>query len=450
MRRLLLPVIAAMVVGFSPVVSPRPAAAALTYPARNTVFPECSSETEEFCVEKLSYVPDGGTAVDVVNPTSMSSSEPTKPYVDARFYSAAYTGPTTPADASGNLPNIYLMVKNRAGFSSPSNVGTGLVAGAYTLRLRTGDFDPTFVVVQGEWVDHEVEKGSDGFFTVELTARTKPFLLMEGASITNCIALKWKKTCEAERGYAQWLGSALVMPQNAASREVSRGSAISTSAPYIVATPPAANGPEAKQALTVAGPHFAPDGLITSGTMEDGRYLYPAVYRTFIPYAATVRTLKLAGVDTTEAVIKSFLAKKSLFRGTIQNDDGVTEDRRLTITARETGVLIDFNLTSFSAPNPTLYTGSPLRERRATSTGAAVNPLRTAKKGQRVSRTTLLGPSPETRIVSTVSKTTKVCKVSGSSVRMLKSGRCTLSVGIAPTTSSTTSVTKVVVSITVS
>lgn len=401
-------------------------------------------------MEKLAYVPDGGSTIEVADPTSISGSEPNKPYVDARFYSAPYTGPTTAADASGNLPNIYIMVKNKSGFSSTSNVGVGLVAGTYTLRLRTGDFDPTFVVVQGEWVDHEVEKGADGFFTVELTARTRPFLLMEGDSIKNCIALKWKSGCEAERGYQHWLGSALVMPQNAASREVSRGSAISTSAPYIVASAPKAAGPEAKQTLTVAGPHFAPEGLVTSGTLEGGRFLYPAYYRKFVPYGVTVRTLKLAGVETTEAAIKTFLAKKSLFRGTIQNDEGAAVEQTLTITARETGVLVDFNLSSFSAPNPTLYTSNPSRDRRTVSTGAAINPLRTAKKGQRLSRTALLGPSTETRIVAAVSRSSKVCKVSGSSIRMLKAGKCTLMVTITPTTTASTAPSKVSVSVTVS
>lgn len=449
-RRSWIRIVLVTAVGLSPFVFPQSAAASLTYPARNAAFPECASETDEFCVEKLSYVPDGGTSVDVASPATLSRDQPTKPYIDARFYTAAYNGPSTPADARGLLPNLYLMIKNRSGFTTTTNIATGLAAGTYSFRLRTGDFDPTFVVIQGEWVDHKVERGADGYFTLDVTARTAPFVTMETASIANCITLKWKTGCEADNGYGQWLGSALVMLQNPASREISRGSAISTSAPYVVANAPVANGPETKQTLSVAGPHFAPDGLLTSGTVEDSRYLYPAYYRKLIPYTAIVRSLKLIGVDTTEDGIKAFLAKRSLFRGTIQNSEGVAVPQRLTVTAKDAGVLIDFNLASFSAPNPTLYMSSPLREFASSSSGAAISPLRTAKKGQKVSRTALLGPSLETRIVSTVSKSKKVCTISGSSVRMLKSGKCILSVAIAPTTSATATPEKVSVTITVS
>jgi len=425
-------------------------AATLTYPALNASFPSCTTTDQEFCVESLSFTPDGGTPTQVTEPATSSQSDTSKPYLNAGFFFSAYTGPSTNADGTGLLPTMNANLFNNSGFPRSAAIRDGLAEGTYTYRLRTGDFDPTYVVIQGDWINHTVEKGADGYFTLEVTARPLTFLSVS-SNIGKCLASNWKTDCEGETATRRWLGGAFVMHGNAQTRDVSRGTAISTTASYIRPSAPAANGPEAKQRLTVAGPHFVPDGFLTSGKTENGRYLNPAVYKMYLPYAATVRSLALANITTTEDGIKKYLAdpKNSIYSGTIVNEAGITVKKGLTVTAMEKGVLVNFNLDTFSAPNPTLYMSNPDRVRTTATSGAAISPLRAVKKGQKVSRTTLLGASPGTKIGTTTSKSPKVCSIAGSTVRALKAGTCNLSVTISTMSGGKAVLSKVNVSVTV-
>lgn len=452
MKRIVLAICVTVIAGHvAPFTASTTGAATLTYPALNSNFPACTTADQEFCVESLSFTPDGGATVNIADPATASQTDVNKPYLYAGFFFSAYTGPTTTADGTGLMPTMNANVLNNAESRSTSPIRDGIAAGTYTYRFRTGDYDPTYVVVQGDWVNHVVEKGADGYFTVEVTARPLTFLTV-GANVGKCLAGNWKTDCEGDSAIRRWLGGAFVMHQNSATRDISRGTAISTTASYIKPSAPAADGSGigAKQSLTVAGPHFVPDGFLTSGKTENGRYLNPAVYKMFLPYAATVRSLALANIQTTEEKIKEYLKTSSIFSGTILNEAGVRVQKDLTVTDTGKGVLINFNLDTFSAPNPILYMSNPERSRTNATAGAAISPLRTAKKGQKINRATLLGASPGTKVGATTSRSPKVCAVAGSTVRMLKAGTCNLLVTVSTTVSGKSVSSKVNVAIAVS
>jgi hypothetical protein len=425
--------------------SPVAVTAALTYPSANVKFPECSSADQEFCVEGLWFTPVGGSETAITAPATQGS----QAWVQAGFYQGAYTGPNTTPASTGLMPILNAIVYNPTGFPGAS-VQDGLVAGTYRFRIRLGDFDPTYTVIQGDAKTHVVERGTDGYFTLELSGDAKPWMHVQGATaIAACIAGKWKTNCEATNAYRNWFGTAIVMHGVAARRELSRGQWFSTSASYIVPSAPVRNGPEVKQTLTVAGPHFVPAGIGDTGYSENGRYLNPARYKTFIPYNAVVNSLKLAGVTTTEEQIQLVLASRPIFSGTIVDEAGVTRNQDLTITAVTGGVIIDYNLQTFSSPNPALFISNPSRVRRTFKAGATISPLIEVGKKRRVSPTALLAPGPGTKVTSVTSRSKRQCVVKGSTIMTQAPGTCRLSVGLSIKVGKKTTTSRATVTVTV-
>ena len=138
-------------------VTPVAVTAALTYPSANTRFLECSTADQEFCIEGLWFTSVGGSETAITAPATQGS----EAWVQAGFYQGAYTGPGTTPASTGLMPILNAIVYNPTGFPG-SSVQDGLVAGTYRFRIRLGDFDPTYTVIQGDARTQAVVRGADG------------------------------------------------------------------------------------------------------------------------------------------------------------------------------------------------------------------------------------------------------------------------------------------------
>lgn len=411
-------------------------ATALTYPAPGltNLFQFCATDDQEFCIEDTGFLAEG-----------TSSEVPLSGTTGARVwasFAAQYSGPSTAGDQFGFMPRLNISVcptLTRNGCFETSGTQDGLAAGEYRVRVRLGDYDPTYTVFKGmpaSMNHYTISKGADGHFTVEYKLKPQPQLLVYSQEkLAACKADNWGGSCTPDVASRRSASAIIIMSSVAATRERERGFWIASSASYFDLTEPTKVGEEYRQNFSVAAPHFVPSDFGSTNKQENGRNLYPAYYKVFRPYTSITPKVEafLQAQKITAKVDKQLLDKfifndkSPLHQGTIRNPLGVEEKANLTYETNDTGVLIDFNLASFSAPNPTLITRNPLRVPTVRS-GATFSPMILASPGISYTQGVLVAPSPGTTVKRVVSLSSNVCVVKSKQVRMLRAGACRLRV----------------------
>lgn len=434
-------------------------AASLTYPTPNAFFPKCTAADQEFCIELMEFTPTNGTKRTVTDPTHDNPFSGTDPSVQA-FISGSYAGPSS-LSSTGYPPSISINYYDPVGSMEPApplKTAVGLADGLYRVVLRTGDFDPTYLMLTGTNDSYSVTKGADGYWTVDLSARpmkTARVVAMNGdqTMMNTCQASNWLGACEANFAYQGYILASFAMLADAAQRESGRGMWISSNASMVgMGNLDFLKG---ETQVNVKGPHYVPTDFPTTGlTAEGGRHLNPAYYEMFMPFTMITKMLsQMSGKEVTVDQVKTFLSSpKDVMEGTVKEAASATasaveKTQSLTTTVGDTGVRVNFNLTHYSAPDPTLKlkvpsalssttapttsggatTSTTTRTVKALKNGASVSLATAAAKGKTLTGKSLVSPSTGARVSAIVSKSKSVCTVKGTSVKMLKAGTCRLS-----------------------
>ena len=365
--------LATMLVGAGLAVGVGPArAATLSYPAPISNFPVCETDSQEFCIEKFEFTATGGVKQDLTLFSHLGKPQTagSNPYAEVSMAPGlAYTGPSgTPGQ--GNLfPSLSINYQYIPGVSwkTPTRPKTldGIPDGSYRTVLRMGDYDPSYLFLTGKYEAYTVTKGSDGYFTVDLTVKPTPVASVVGmgsppdmSAINACEAGDWVTNCESNSAYRRYVLASFAMSSDAAQRDLMRGTWISTNA----STFSLGRVDLAAGIFDVAakGPHYVPTDFGIPGlTTENGRELTPAFFEMFVTLPAVAKMLsQVAGRDVSLDLAKQAIADPSkIFEGTIDEAVAgrVTEKtQQLTMTPGDSGLRVNFNLTHFSAPNPTL------------------------------------------------------------------------------------------------
>ena len=425
--------------------------------AGQTNFPECAAASDEFCIEKFEFTPTGGS-LRTVKPskesfgvTSDDGSLLPDVNATASFYSA-YTGPSGTADESGFLPalavNFYDRGSNPVGSASTA---VGLRDGSYRVVLRTGDYDPSLLTLTGQYVSYSVVKGADGNFTVDLTAKPKSLARVvqmgsDDSAIKNCESNNWVGTCASNQASKSYLNASFSMFSLSQYRDAMRGAWISTNASTTqISTADLMKG----QINVIAkGPHTVPTDFGDAGVgIEDGKYLNPAFFEEYIPYTfiSLIMSTVTSSNITTE-IVKSYLSADptAALTGKISVSTSgqapVETPQTLGITTDANGVRVNFNLKHFSAPNPSLKLNAPASATTtttpsATSTSTSAPTVSTSKSATAKS----IAAFAKLKVLSTskvslkvVASSAKYCKVSGSSLKGVKTGSCKVTVTVTP------------------
>ena len=339
-------------------------AAGLTYPTAFGKFPVCSYADQEFCIEKFEFTPTSGAKQDLTG--SARNTGLNDIYLDV-FISQPYTGPSGTPGQGGLFPALSINYMYLAGttWNTPTQPPTleGIPDGTYRTVIRTGDYDPSFLFLTGKYDAYTVTKGADGYFTVDLTAKptaTASVVTLNGDSsaLTKCESGNWVTNCESNSAYRRYILSSFMMSTDAAQRDLLRGTWVSTNASTV------SLGKIDLVAgvfdVTAKGPHYVPTDFGISGlTQENGRELAPAFFEMSLTYQAIAKMLtQVAGKEVSVDLAKQVLADPTkFFEGTIDEATAgqVTEKlQQLTMSLGDTGLRVNFNLTHFSAPNPTL------------------------------------------------------------------------------------------------
>ena len=344
-------------------------AAGLTYPAPMANFAVCTSVEQEFCVEKFEFTPTNGPKQDLS--AAATSSSMTSPFLNVALSPGqAYTGPTGATGMGGMFPSLSINYTYIPGNSSggPSATTTdGLLDGAYRTVVRIGDYDPSYLMLTGKYDAYTVTKGADGYFTVDLTVRPTPVAkvvnlynngVLDESPVRNCDAGNWVTNCEPNQAVRRYALSSFSMVADAAQRELLRGTWISTNAStFSVGN---VNFTTGVFDVTAKGPHYVPTDFGVPGlTTENGRELNAAFFEMYVTLPTVAKMLtQLAGKEVTVETAKKALEDPSkIFEGVI---DEVTagqiakKTQQLTMTVGDAGMRVNFNLTHFSAPNPSL------------------------------------------------------------------------------------------------
>ena len=356
--------LATLVVGAGLAVGVGPArAATLDYPAPFSYFPVCKTDSQEFCIEKFEFTATGAATQDL---TSTAASSRTNPYLEV-FISQNYTGPSKTPGQGNLFPSLSINYQYIPGvsWSPPTKPKTldGIPDGGYRTVLRMGDYDPSYLFLTGKYEAYTVTKGSDGYFTVDLTVKPTPVasvveLNSDKSALNACEAGDWVTNCESNSAFRRYVLASFAMTSDAAERDLMRGTWISTNA----STFSLGKVDLAAGIFDVAakGPHYVPTDFGIPGlTTENGRELTPAFFEMFVTLPAVAKMLsQVAGRDVSLDLAKQAIADPSkIFEGTIDEAVAgrVTEKtQQLTMTPGDSGLRVNFNLTHFSAPNPTL------------------------------------------------------------------------------------------------
>jgi hypothetical protein len=221
------------------------------------------------------------------------------------------------------------------------------------------------------------------------------------------------------------------MLDTAPMRAAARGSWVSTNASTVRSSVSSAG----ELGFTAEGPHYLPsDFELANAVKENGRSLNPAFFKFYVPYQLIALSMsQLAGRDISLQEIATLMEKPSEFlKGTIWQVTGnaapVEVPQTLDIQSSSNGALVDFKLTHFSAPNPTLKFNAP-QVTKATKTAT----LRIAKSSKltaiaTIAKLTYSKTSKVSLVVAMSSK--KICRVAGTALKGLKAGVCKVTVTV--------------------
>ena len=411
------------------------ASVSAAYPANGANFPSCGTDaTAEYCIQQFAFTPTGGVLREVTPSNfalgNLDSAGNKEVNVVAKL-SAGYAGTSSTPEQDGVLASLSLNFYDPLSTTLSSTTNTGLRDGLYTVVIRTGDFDPSSMMLIGAYDSYTVVKGADGFFTITLTARPIPWaavVQMNGndSVFQACKASQWTTNCEANMANQRYILATFNMMDTAVMREAARGSWISTSASTIQV---AASTSSLQYNFTVEGPHYVPADFGVAGlAQENGKSLNPAFFKMYVPFAMMAVSMSQAGGAVSTADVATMMANpSSVLTGTIFEKTGtaaaVEVPQVLTFTAASGGVVVDFNLKHFSAPNPSLKIKAP----------AAKKTLAISKTSSFTTLTTLakLTKAKTSKVSAVVAPSSrKVCQVVKNSVKGLKAGSCKVTVTV--------------------
>ena len=279
-----------------------------------------------------------------------------------------YTGPSGSTAMGGMFPSLSINYTYIPGEQGAGTTHDGLPDGSYRTVVRTGDYDPSYLFLSGKFDAYTVTKGSDGYFTVDLTARPTPVAKVVNLSdqygkidespINNCNTGNWLTTCEPNQAYRRYLLSSFSMVSDASQRDVLRGTWISTNASmFSLGKVDFVSG---AFDVTAKGPHYVPTDFGIPGlTTENGREVNSAFFEMYVTLPTIAKMFsQLTGKEVTVDMAKQALANPSkIFEGTIDEATAGQVSKKvqqLTMTLGDAGLRVNFNLTHFSAPNPSL------------------------------------------------------------------------------------------------
>jgi len=421
------------------------------YPASNANFPSCGSNTAaEYCIERFAFTPTGGVLREVT-PSNFAlgnlDSAGNKEVNVVATLSAGYAGTSSTPMGDGVLASLSLNFFDPLSTTLSTSTNTGLRDGLYTVVIRTGDFDPSSMMLIGAYDSYTVVKGADGFFTVTLTTRPIPWAAVvqlngDDSVFKACKASQWTTNCEANMANQRYILATFNMMDTVVMREAARGSWVSTSASTIQV---AASTSSLQYNFTVEGPHYVPvDFGVTGLAQENGKSLNPAFFKMYVPFTMMAASMSLAGGAVSAADVATLMANpSSVLTGTIFEKTGtaaaVEVPQILTFASASGGVVVDFNLKHFSAPNPSLKVNAPAS---ATATvPVASTPVTTAptvKLSKAASAKSIAGFA-KLKVLSTskvgmkvVASSANFCRVSGTTLKGLKAGSCKVTVTVTP------------------
>ena len=417
-------------------------AASLTYPTPFAYFPVCSSADQEFCIEKFEYTPTAGAKQDL---TATAGTVNSSQIFLETFLSQSYSGPSGSGAQGGYFPALALNYQYTpgTGWSTPTRPSTvdGVPDGTYHSVVRIGDYDPSVMLLTGKFDSYAVTKGADGYFTVEVTSRptaTASAVVLDGnrAALDACEAGNWVTNCESNMATRRSNFFSFMMSSDVAQRDLLRGTWVSTNASvFSLGRIDFASG---VFDVTAKGPHYVPTDFGVPGlTQENGRELSPAFFEMSLTYPAIAKMLsQTVGKEVSVEMTKQVLADPSkFFEGTVDEATAgqVTEKlQQVTMTMGDTGLRVNFNLTHFSAPNPTLKVRSASAQQTLTvllsssaastgtpATGTSPAATSTAPTGNYV-KTVVSGVKATVTVTLETAGTFTVYRKSGSKLVLVK------------------------------
>lgn len=406
------------------------------FPASGSPFPACGGDaTAQYCIQELAYTPINGVQRQI-NP-SIFSGGALDPSGNREVNVVAslrrgFSGDSSSQMEEGVSASLSLNFYDPLGTTATGSTFTGLRDGLYKVVIRTGEFDPSSMMLIGDYDSYSVTQGRDGFFTIALTVRPIPWasvVQMNGddSMFNACQASKWTTNCEANMAYKKYILATFNMMENAAMRTAARGSWVSTNASMVQTS-------ESRTALeynfTAQGPHYVPSGFDVTGLQqENGKYLNPAFFKMYVPYSMMAAAMSQVGGAVSAADVAAMMANPSnVLTGTIWEKNGtaspVEVPQTLTFnTSNPAGISVDFNLKHFSAPNPSLKMKAPAPKKTlAISKTSSFATLATLAK------LTNTKTSKISAVVATSSK--NICQVVKTSVKGLKAGSCKVTVTV--------------------
>lgn len=422
----------------------------------------CTDATQIGCIESLSLQQGSGdmrvytTYAEAQSAGAQVSAQCSVPFVD---YGPPSAGPlpacsrssapkSGPGSGDCGAPPPSVAVSVEMDYDPSGTPGSEFVGRRFVLRLRTGDFDPVFAM-GGQIESTTRTKLDSGLFIFEVDGRiqTRHWVDTSGVAVAPGDTyrarlsefLRTSKATSTAHGanfsvYAADVlkqtslelgGTCVTMPFTGAFSD-SNGTGFTTKW-----LPAKASDPEASTIqFEVSGPHFLSD----SNGNDDK--LVPARVRFFLPDEFFVA----AGYTDPS----KFDASRLL----VTTRDG--QKPTPTLTRRNNGVLVDFGISHYSAPDPVLKvfkfgaTPTVIGTVAPTTTvpsptsavsGSASSFLRLSKgrtftSSRLASAAGLKRPTGATVSLKVVPSSARYCKVVGTSVRGLRVGRCRVTVNV--------------------
>ena len=438
---------------------------AINTPFTGVNWPDCTTDSEEFCVEKLEFTPAGSSTAQTIS-------------------DAVPAMGTTPAQHPNTSVLVYLNSVNNnlygkmglAGlnfeFSDPAfetlvgggtKTKTGIPAGKYQLVVRTGTLKPHSMTIKGKPAGDNpfaVTQGADGYYTLTLSATSEPFItIMDSTKWDACRAVKWDGTCEPDTAFLRKLSGIVTaipstyqeveevrapgMPSVSPSLSLSQGLWVASNT-VVIDVKPEMNLVTKSLGLPAYGPHYVPTDFPSAGlTAEGNRYLNPAYFTAFIPneLLAFVNNFQMAEI-----------AEKAPGRisATIEDSSAKAVPQAHETTMTGSGALIKVAITHYSAPNPKIYFGGTTSSTGTTTTTStpspvAVAPSITSQKALTAraiaSYKKFVIPAGAQISISVAASSKKYCKAVGATVKYVSAGTCKITMTAKPKKGSAKSTT---------
>jgi len=448
---------------------------ALSTPNIGMNWPDCTTITEEFCIEKMEFTAAGSSTAqiiaDAVPPIGSSAAQ--HPNTSVHF---SFNGLNNSLYGKSGLGALTFELSDPSfenSFSGGTKTKKGVPDGKYQIVVRTGDFKPHSMTFKGKPVGNSpftVAQGSDGNYTLTISATSEPFVtIMDSTKWGPCNIVKWDLTCEADTAFFRRLSGIITfipptfqdveevrapgMPSVSPSLRISQGLWIASNT-IVLDAKPEMNLRTKSLGLPAYGPHYVPIDFPAAGlTAEGARYLNPAYFSAFIPNELLAFVNDFQIPELAEKV-------PNQIRATIENSSGqvVTHGHETTMTGA--GALVKVLISHYSAPNPKIYFGGSSGAESTTTTSTTTTVLTTSTIAatptvampkltmKKSASARSIASYAKLKVLSTskvslkvVQSTAKNCRVSGTSIKGLKAGSCKVTVTVTPKKGRSTSKT---------